>query len=141
MQFPIFIELRRSRLLDFSLCLAHAVAAACVGILLPSPFLLLLGPVAVSAYFSFHREQFASLRLSEQGRLDCVLADGSVRECIILPDSTVFGSLVVLRLMTRKGATRPFHLVLLPDQMPPTQFRRLVLWLQWRVRADATMNA
>jgi len=56
---------------------------------------------------------------------------GGHREALsILPDTTVFAWLIVLRFRIgdEQGAST---LALLPDQMSSEQFRALRLWLRW----------
>ena len=133
MQLPINIELHRSRLLSFFLLLFHVVAIVCVfelpwnGLL----NLLLIILLAVSAWCTLRPSKIRALRLSEHGRLDCILHGDDRVPARILPDSTVFSRLVVLRLRL-DVARRATNLVLLPDSMSIEQFRALRLWLRWQ---------
>ena len=133
MQFPIHIELHRSRLLVFSLLFFHALAVVCV-LVLPWSWLLrslLLCVVGVSAWHTLQKQKILGLRLSAQGGLDCLFAAGERIAASVLPDSTVFNQLIVLRL--RIGdARRVVSLALLPDSMSAEQFRVLRLWLRWQ---------
>jgi len=132
-QFPIHIELHRSRLLVFFLLLFHALAVVSV-LVLPWSWLLrsvLLGVIGVSAWHALRKPKILGVRLSAQGGLDCLFA-GDVRSAAsLLPDSTVFNQLIILRL--RIGDARgAINLALLPGSMSAEQFRVLRLWLRWR---------
>ena len=75
--------------------------------------------------------KIVGLRLPTLDRLDCLMSDGNQHEGTILPDSTVFSRLIVLRL--KVGEERKLSsLTLLPDQMSVDEFRVLGLWLRWR---------
>jgi hypothetical protein len=135
-QFPITIELRRSRLLVVLLVLAHGLAAGCL-VVLPWAWLLcglLLLAVGVSLACALRRSPILGLRLCAPDRLDCLLADGNRLALEVQPDSTVFSRLIVLRLRLGE-AKRVSSLVLLPDQMSAEQFRLLRLWPRWRAES------
>jgi toxin CptA len=130
-QFPIFIELRRSRFLVFLLLLFHSLAAACA---LALPWLLrlaLLGLIGLSAWRSLQPSKIVGLRLSERGGLDCLLTGSERTTALLLPDSVVFNQLIVLRMRIGE-ARRIVSIPLLPDSMSAEQFRMLRLWLRWR---------
>ena len=132
MQFPISIELRRSRFLSLLLLLAHALTAGCVTVL---PWvwplrLLLLALVGASLWHALRPHIFVGLCIYGRDRLDCLLANGTRAVLTIQLDSTVFDQLIVLRLQIGEEK-RIRHLTLLPDQMSAEQFRVLRLWLRW----------
>lgn len=133
MQFPVHIELHRSRILVFSLFLFHAVALTCVTVLPWSWPLrsLLLVPIGVSAWYALRPQKIIGLRLAAQGSLDCLLADGERTAAEVLSDSTVFNQLIVLR-MRLGDARRVVNLTLLPGSVSAEQFRVLRLWLRWQ---------
>jgi hypothetical protein len=132
-QFPIAIGLHRSTLLSILLVLVHGAAAACL-IALPwswalrSVPLLLLG---LSLGYALRTSRIIGLRLCGRDRLDCLLADGRRVAASVLPDSTVFYRLIVLRLRIGEEK-RVSSLALLPDQMSAEHFRLLRLWLRWQ---------
>lgn len=136
MQFPVSIELHRSRFLSLLLVLSHALAFACV-LVLPWPWpwrLLLLALIGASFWRAWRPSAFRVLCLCGADRLDCCLADGSRAALEVQADSTVFRLLIVLRL--RIGdEKRISSLTLLPDQMSSEQFRALRLWLRWHAEA------
>lgn len=141
MQFPIQIELRRSRLLVCFLALFHTLAATSV-IILPWPWLLqsvLLSVIGWSAWRTLQSPRIIGLRLHEQGRLDCLLFDGDYAAAQVLPDSTVFNQLIVLR-MRINDARCVVNLVLLPDSMSPGKIRVLRRWLRWRSDVSAPVG-
>ena len=101
MQFPIYIELHRSRLLFVFLLFFHVLAIGCV--LVPPwwwgirSMLVLL--ICISAWYATRPPEILGLRLSEGGVLECVVANGDRFSAQVKPDSTVFNRLIVLRLL------------------------------------------
>lgn len=133
MQFPITIELHRSRTLSLLLLLLHFLAAASL-LALSLPLVLsvfFLVPLAVSACFVFRPRKILALRLFERGQLDCRMFGGGWLVATILPETTVFDRLVVLRLRINEepGVN---SLVLITDHFSLDDFRILRLWLRWR---------
>ena len=102
-----------------------------------SPLGILLG---VSLWRALQPTEIVGLRLSERAGLDCILPPGERIAVQILPDSTVFRQLLVLRL--RFGDTgRVRSLALLPDSMSSEQFRVLRLWLRWLTSEGVVTSA
>ena len=137
MQFPIAIELRRSRLLFVLTVSLHALAAGCL-LLLPWPpwtRYLLLAMLTWSAWRTWWPSKVVGLLLAASGDLTCLLADGGRLLPLVQPDSVVFKQLVVLRLRDRETGQID-SLALLPDSMSAAQFRLLRLWLRCRVDAS-----
>lgn len=136
MQFPVSIELHRSRFLSLLFVLIHALSAICLA-LLPWPWLLrllLLALVGGSLWRVLQSHVIVGLRIHGRDQLDCLVIDGTRATLAIMPDSTVFDRLIVLRL--RIGEERRIrNLTLLPDQMSAEQFRALRLWLRWHAEA------
>ena len=150
MQFPLLIELRRSRRLGFLLLAFHVAAmlSALVSLLprddLPYRFsilALLLALIAVSAWSVLRRNQAGRLQLAADGALLLSFGDmwSEMRQAVVLPDSTVFRYLVVLRLRV-EGETGIRNLVLLPDQMHAEQFRQLIVCLRWMVKTNTASD-
>lgn len=133
MHFPVSIELRRSRFLSILLLLIHVLAVGCVAILpWMWPFrVLFLSLVGASLWRALRPHELAGLCIYGSDRLDCLLADRTRAALAVMPDSTVFDRLIVLRLRIGEE-TRIRHLTLLPDQMSAEQFRALRLWLRWQ---------
>jgi hypothetical protein len=131
-RFPVFIGLRRSKLLVCSVFLMHCAAAGAVlAVSWPPPArIALLAALALSLPHSLRPSRVTSLRLYGDGGLECVLPDGTSLSAALLPGSAVFSWLVVLRLeIEDENAT--ISLPLLPDSMSREEFRVLRLWLRW----------
>ena len=140
MQFPLVIELRRSRLRVFLLVLSHGTAVVACW-LLPWPLawrgvVLLL--VALSLLRALRPERIVGLRLAAPDRLACRLADGRLVGATVQAESSVFTRLIVLRLrLDEEGRPgRPCALVIVPDQLEAQQFRRLRVCLRWRAEHE-----
>ena len=134
MRFPVTIEVRRSLFFVVSLVLIHGISVLAV---LGLPWTLtlrvsVLAAILLSAFLCLSRSnRIMRLTLASKTDLRCHLTDGSAHTAGILPDTTVFNQLIVLRL--RLGDERKStNLVLLPDQMSAEQFRTLRIWLRWR---------
>jgi hypothetical protein len=139
-QFPISIELQRSYLLVALLLIVHAGAAACV-IVLPWSWLVrggVLLVIAASLAHALRPSKITALRLHKDA-IEGVLANGERVALTILPGSTVFLWLVVLRLRSAQDAGI-VNLSLLPDQMSTQGFRVLRLWLRWRPDPERVTN-
>lgn len=141
MQFPIHIELRRSRLLSFLLLFFHALAVGCL-LALPWPVaahLPLLGLLVVSAVLALRPSGIVGLRLAENGGIDCIFAGAGRVAAEVRPESTVFGGLIVLRLLVGEER-RAKNLTLLPDSLTAGQFRVLRVWLRWCTAASGVVR-
>ena len=90
--------------------------------------------VACSLWSSLRSSRFASLRLTAKDGLAFLDAYGTRVEAVLLPESTVFVWLVVLRFRI-EGQGKGRALTLLPDQMSRDEFRTLRLWLRWNAMA------
>ncbi len=133
MQFPLHIELSRSRTLLFLTVLLHFLAGVCL-FWLPWPAVfryLVLASLAVSLWWHTLRpSRVVGLRLGERGELGLLMRAGDYLSVSVRPDTTVFSQLVVLRV--RYGAPpRTLDLVLFTDSMPVAHFRLLRIWLRW----------
>ena len=94
-----------------------------------APFLLCL-PLAWSSWRSLRPAPFAALRLNSANEIECANLQGQWQTMQILPGSTVFSWMIVLRLRETEGEQRK-NLLLLPDQMSKEAFRRLQRHLRW----------
>lgn len=141
MQSTISIELHRSRLLDALLIAAHAVAAICLAwIALPGPFrAVVFGFIALSLWRSLRRPIFSHLLLADSNvsQLRVTQSGGRLVDAIILPETVVFPFLIALHLRDAGNGQRLYTL-LLPDQMKTEEYRRVRVWLRWRITDDAT---
>ena len=134
MQFPLVIELRRSRLLVFLLVLIHGTAVVACW-LLPWPLAwrgAVMLFVALSLLRALHPAYVVGLRLAAPDRLECRLADGHLVGATVQAQSSVFARLIVLRLrLDEEGKPGRFRaLVILPDQLETQQFCRLRVCLR-----------
>lgn len=86
--------------------------------------------VGISAWRTGQPSKIRGVRLAAHGHIDCLLANGEFAPAVVLPDSTVFSQLVVLRLRI-DDARQVISLVLVPGCMAADQFRVLRLWLRW----------
>ncbi len=134
MQFPIFIELRRSFVYSLLTAAMHGVAAICL-LVVPLDWYwraVVFPLVAWSLWSALRSRRVVSLRLVPKEGLSFVESDGESVEAALLPESTVFAWLVVLRF--RIGEERKVRaLTLFADQMSRDEFRMLRLWLRWNV--------
>lgn len=145
MQFPLNIELHRSKRLVFLLLLIHGAAVACCWVL---PWPLAWRSVAVllvvlSLVRALRPARVVGLRLPARDRLECRLADGRLVPAQALPESTVHSALVVLRLRLELQGKRGRRctLVILPDQLDRQRFRRLRVCLRWQAEAGPKAGA
>ncbi|MEI7429103.1 MAG: protein YgfX [Betaproteobacteria bacterium] len=139
MQFPVSIELHRSRLFAFLLVLFHLLATVCL-LVVPWPWpirLIIVLLIGLSTRRAMRSPGIIALRLSALDHLDCFLADGNQHDATVLPCSTVFSRMIVLRLSVGEEK-RVVSMTLFPDQMSANQFRILSFWLRWR---SATITA
>ena len=137
MQFPVSIELQRSRRFFVLLLLFHCLAAACV-IALPWSWLvrlLVLALIVWSLQQTLLPSRIVGLRLSGRDGLDCLLTGDLRMPAIVLSDSTVFSQLIVLRLRIGEEE-RISQIILLSDQMSGEKFRILRLWLRWHAEPE-----
>ena len=140
MQSSIAVALHRSRLLDVLLIVIHAIAAICVmQIPLAGVFrIVLLGFVLLSLWRALRRQAFSHLLLSSKNvsRL-CLTGENSQSiDARILPETVVFPFLISLHLRNEKDR-RLFHTLLLPDQMGVEEYRRVRVWLRWKITDGA----
>ena len=111
----------------------HALALACMSFVSLTWYWFAVAIPAVLVYsiWSFLRlPKFVSLRLTIAEGVSCLEADGTSVYATVLPESTVFGWLVVLRFRI-DGDSKVRALTLLPDHMSCEEFRMLRLWLRW----------
>jgi hypothetical protein len=97
---------------------------------LPARIALLVALAFSLPYSLLHRPRIVSLRLYEDGALECLSMDGAVLALTPLPETTIFPWLVVLRLETEEER-KIISLTLFPDSMSREEFRILRLWLRW----------
>lgn len=140
MQSSILIELHRSRFLDALLLAVHGTAGGCLFVV-PIPDVLCffgIGLLFVSLWKALHRPEFERLHLTESGIVLYAQVTGPpLMEAVVLPETSVFVFLIVLCLRQKEGGGR-VNLVVLPGQLSTAEFRRLRVWLRWKVKSGAT---
>lgn len=132
MQFPIFIELHRSRLLSFLIVVTHLLAASGI-FLMPWPWWLracLLAFLGVAGLLAWRRlgDRAQILVLHQDGGM-AVRQDGVLKPVELLPGMTVLPALCVFSYQLEEGQGRVTQ-VLLPDAADAESMRRLRLWLR-----------
>ena len=134
------IRLRRSRQLFFLLFILHALAFFNAIVLPWHPGIraLLAGFVLASAFYSTRKPKITELaNTAEKGtNLIVHMADKEeAYDASVLEGSTVFPRLIILKLEidTSEDESSVCYLTLLPDQMMVDEFRRLSLWLRWKL--------
>ena len=136
MNFPVAIDVAPSRRLRAALFFAHVVAiAVLLALMLALPATALAIPLLLVSLWRARRlPPMCCFVLQPDGRLDCGEAGGAERPARVLPGSTVFVWLVVLRYRV-EGEARNRVRVVLSDSLPAADFRRLRVWLRWRAVA------
>jgi toxin CptA len=117
------------------------VGAAAVLWLVPVPVLgkaVLTLAIALSLVYFMARDaalhasrSIVALELGEQGEIACQTRDGAWLHCELLASSYVSPGMTVVNLRARGwGGFR--HVILVPDNVDPDDFRRVRTWLRWR---------
>jgi len=136
-QFPITIGLHRSRILNAALLLL-TVLATWVWLLWPQTFMLrLIGAVLIVATSWFIRRQLeptlGCIRLDRAGNIFASTGlDGEFKALYAQSGAMVHPWLTVVRF--RDDLSQRYTLVATIDSMNPNEFRRLRLFLRWRVK-------
>ena len=139
MQFPIIIGLRRSRFVDGALLAATATGLVAIALTpwaltvlaMLGSAIVLVAVVTVKAL----TPQIRALRIDNDGRISCQIADRSELILVrLLPGATVHPWLTVLRLADEQ---RTYRVVIAPDSIALEEFRRLRVWLRWRLEVSA----
>lgn len=130
MQFPVTISIMPSRRLRAALVFVHLLAGASVFAALPLVFAAIASAgLLVSLWQAWRLQIPLVLTLGKDASLTCRLRpddEGLLFE--VLPGSTVFGWLLVLRL---RGEGYRRTLIVLSDGTTPMEFRRLQIWMRW----------
>ncbi len=131
MQFPIFIDLRRSVRFSLLLVVAHSIAfgAVCAFTFAWQLRLLLLLSIVLAARRAFRAPAIVGLRILGSDEIVGVSPVGSDLRLVICEQSAVYRQMILLR--TRLGNERALtSFVLFPDQMSQREFHQLRLWLR-----------
>jgi toxin CptA len=136
---PLVVEIFDSRQLRLFLITAH-IAGVC------ALFLAALPPVSqwsgaflltISLLLHFRPRPCFRLRADAEGKM-MVWREGKWQPTRIANSSVVLPCCVVLRLAFA-NQRRYRNLVALPDSLPATDFRRLRVWLRWRLKHEASI--
>lgn len=132
------IDIKPSAALAVALCVAHAAA---IGVIWLAPVPVWVSAVvtlaiAVSLIHALAREAalqsagaIVALEITELGRIAFKTRGGEWQDCELLGSSYVSPWLTILNLKSRGARVR--HVVLVPGNIEPQQFRRLRTWLRW----------
>jgi toxin CptA len=78
--------------------------------------------------------QIRTLRIDNDGRISCQMAGRSDFIAVrLLPGATAHPWLTVLRMADERGT---YRVVIAPDSGAPDEFRRLRVWLRWRLEVS-----
>lgn len=137
MQFPITIGLHRSRILSAAL-LSLTMLATWVWLLWPQAFIFrLIGAMLIVATSWCIRRQLepklSCIRLDRAGNIFASTGpDGEFKALYAQPGAMVHPWLTVVRF--RDDLSQRHTLIATIDSMNPNEFRRLRLFLRWRVK-------
>ncbi len=135
---PLVIEIGDSQLLRLFLISAHLAGIGALFFAALPPISQWSGVVLLTISLILHfrpRSRFR-LRGDEEGKLQ-VWQEGKWQPTRIANSSVVWPFCVVLRL-TIANQKKFRRLVILPDSLPEPEFRRLRVWLRWRLKYEAT---
>lgn len=126
--------------LAIALCVAHLAAAGLLW-LVPIPplgkgaFTLAIAVSLVyflARYAALHAANaIVALELKSGGGISFHTRDGKWVDCELSGSSYVSPGLTIVNLLPRgRGRTR--HVILVPDNVDPRDFRRLRMWMRWK---------
>ena len=135
---PLLVEIGGSRQLRLFLIAAH-IAGICTLFLADLPPLSQWsGAVMLTVSLLLHFRPSTNFRLrgDDEGKL-MIWREGKWQTTRISNSSVVWPFCIVLRLAiaNQRGYS---NLVVLPDSMPATDFRRLRVWLRWRLKIETS---
>jgi len=127
--------------LAIALCVAHLAAAGLLW-LVPIPPLgkgAFTLAIAVSLVYFLARNAalhaanaIVALELKSGGGISFHTRDGKWVDCELSGSSYVSPGLTIVNLLPRgRGRTR--HVILVPDNVDPRDFRRLRMWMRWKI--------
>ena len=126
--------------LAIALCVAHLCAAGLLW-LVPIPplgkgaFTLAIAVSLVhflARYAALHAASaIVALELKSGGGISFHTRDGKWVDCELSGSSYVSPGLTIVNLQPR-GKGRARHVILLPDNVDPRDFRRLRMWMRWK---------
>lgn len=134
------ISISPSVRLATALCVAHLAAAGLLW-LVPIPALgkgAFTLAIAVSLVYFLARDAalhaanaIVALELKNGGGISFHTRDGGWVDCELAGSSYVSPRLTIVNLRPR-GKRRTRHVILLPDNVDPRDFRRLRMWMRWK---------
>jgi len=135
---PLLVEIGGSRQLRLFLITTHS-AGICALFLADLPSLSQwTGAVMLTVSLLLHLRPSTYFRLrgDDEGKL-MIWQEGKWQTTRISNSSVVWSFCIVLRLAiaNQRGYS---SLVVLPDSMPATDFRRLRVWLRWRLKIETS---
>lgn len=141
MRFPVTLDIQPSRRLRAAFVFVHLMAFFGLAGVLPVWSLGIVAPLlALSSWRACVAIRGVRLTLGSDGRVEWHPSAKASQAGEILTDSTVFGWLTVLRVRL-DGEQQVRSIVVLSDSVSPTDFRRLQIWMRWRLpfrqRVDA----
>jgi toxin CptA len=138
---PLVVETFGSRQLRLFLITAHIAGVFALFLAALPPVFQWSGAVMLTTSLLLHLRPHSGFRLrgDEEGKL-MLWGQGKWQPTRISNSSVVLPFCVVLRL-TFANQRRYRNLVVLPDSLPATDFRRLRVWLRWRLKHETSVPA
>ena len=135
---PLVVEIGGSRQLRLFLIAAHIAGVSALFLAALPPVSQWSGAVLLTISLVLHFRPRSSFRLrgDDEGIL-MVWREGKWQATRIANSSVVWPICIVLRLAFA-NQRRYSSLVVLPDSLPETDFRRLRVWLRWRLKHEVS---
>ena len=137
------ISISPSVRLAIALCVVHLVAAGLLWFV-PIPVLgkaAFTLAIAVSLVYFLARDAalhaanaIVGLELKDGGGISFHTRDGGSADCELSGSSYVSPRLTIINLRPH-GTGRTRHVILVPDNVDPRDFRRLRMWMRWKNEA------
>ncbi len=134
---PLVVEIIGSRQLRLFLITAHIAGVSAMFLAALPPVSQWSGAVVLTISLLLHFRPRSNFRLrgDDEGKL-MVWREGKWQTTRIANSSAVWSFCIVLRLAIA-NQPRYSNLVVLPDSLPATDFRRLRVWLRWCLKHEA----
>jgi len=130
---PLIAVVGNSRRRLAILIAAHLAAAGAIFIAAISPMAQAAGLIALSLSMAYHSRPSPPVRLrgNQDGTLD-VWRQDHWEVAQVAGDSVIWPKYLIVRIGFRNQ--RPRNLLIASDSMPAQDFRRLLIWLRWRLK-------
>jgi toxin CptA len=137
---PLVVEIIDSRQLRLFVFTAHIAGISALFLAALPPVTQWSGAVLLTISLLLHFRPRSNFRLhgDEEGKL-MLWREGKWQATRMANSSVVWPFFIVLRLATAHQR-RYSNLVVLPDSLPATDFRRLRVWLRWRLKHEASTS-